>query len=148
MGRDDAESEAGVDKITKSDDEWRKELTPEQYAVCRRKGTEAPFSGDYDIEKGAGVYHCACCGNPLFDSDTKYESGSGWPSFWAPLDESQVDTETDSSHNMRRVEVTCSRCGAHLGHVFEDGPAPTHQRYCINSVALALERKSDEGADE
>lgn len=137
-----------MDKITKSDEEWREELTPEQYAVCRRKGTEAPFSGGYYTENDAGVYHCACCGNPLFDSETKYESGSGWPSFWAPLDEAQVDAETDLSHGMRRVEVTCSRCGAHLGHVFQDGPAPTHQRYCINSVALELERKSTEDADK
>jgi peptide-methionine (R)-S-oxide reductase len=132
-----------MSKITKSEEQWRRELTPEQYAVCRRKGTEAPFTGEYYTEKTPGVYHCACCGSPLFDSETKYESGTGWPSFWAPLDVAQVETEVDLSHGMRRVEVTCARCGAHLGHVFDDGPAPTHQRYCINSVALELERKPD-----
>jgi peptide-methionine (R)-S-oxide reductase len=135
------------DKIVKSDEQWRQELTPEQYEVCRQKGTEPPFSGRYYADKSKGVYHCACCGNSLFDSETKFESGTGWPSFWAPLDEDGIETETDLSHGMWRVEVTCSRCGAHLGHVFEDGPAPTHQRYCINSVALELKRQADAERD-
>jgi peptide-methionine (R)-S-oxide reductase len=135
-------------KVAKSDEQWRRELTPEQYAVCRRKGTEAPFTGMYNTEKRQGVYHCACCGNPLFDSKTKFDSGTGWPSFWAPLNESQVETKTDLSHGMRRVEVKCSRCGAHLGHIFEDGPAPTHQRYCINSVALELDAQENEGVSK
>ncbi len=132
-----------TDKIVKSDAQWRREMTPEQYEVCRRKGTEAPFSGEYYAVKRDGIYHCACCGNPLFDSRTKFESGTGWPSFWAPLDQNSVETEMDLSHGMRRLEVTCSRCGAHLGHVFADGPAPTNQRYCINSVALDLAAEGD-----
>jgi peptide-methionine (R)-S-oxide reductase len=136
------------DKIVKSEAQWRRELTPEQYEICRRKGTEAPFPGAYYTEKRKGIYHCACCGNPLFDSETKYDSGTGWPSFWAPLDESRIEMETDLSHGMQRVEVTCSRCGAHLGHVFEDGPAPTYQRYCINSVALDLEEQTNNNGSD
>ena len=135
------EVENAVDKIQKSDEEWRRDLTPEQYHVCREKGTERPFTGEYYATKEPGIYHCACCGNELFESKTKYDSGSGWPSFWAPVSERNVETDLDVSHGMRRIEVRCARCGSHLGHVFEDGPEPTHLRYCINSVALKLEKK-------
>lgn len=132
-----------VDKIEKSDEEWRAELTPEQYAVCRRHGTERPFSGAYDDCKDAGTYVCVCCGHPLFDSKTKFDSGTGWPSFYAPLGEDSVETEVDFSLFIQRTEVHCARCDAHLGHVFPDGPPPTGQRYCMNSVSLRLERAAD-----
>ena len=132
-----------ADKVTKSEQEWMQQLTPEQFQICRLKGTERPFTGKYNSEKSAGVYKCICCGHPLFASGTKYESGSGWPSFFAPIDGDAVATEEDFSHGMHRVEVMCARCDSHLGHVFDDGPAPTGLRYCMNSVSLDLDKKDD-----
>jgi peptide-methionine (R)-S-oxide reductase len=129
------------DKIQKSDQEWKEVLTPEQYEVCRMKGTERPFTGEYYKTKDPGIYKCAACGNELFDSNTKYDSGTGWPSFYKPIDAESVETEEDASYGMSRTEVVCSKCGAHLGHVFPDGPRPTGQRYCINSVSLKLDKK-------
>jgi peptide-methionine (R)-S-oxide reductase len=127
-----------MDKVNKTDEEWRQILTPEQYRVLRRKGTERPFSGEYDKAKEKGTYVCAACGNPLFGSETKFDSGTGWPSFWEPLGADSVATEEDRSLWMTRKEVLCGRCGGHLGHVFPDGPKPTGLRYCMNSVALKL----------
>ena len=131
------------DKIRKSDTDWRRELSDEQYHICRQKGTERPFTGKYYQTKTSGTYRCACCGEPLFRSDHKYDSGSGWPSFYQAMDENAVETEQDQSHGMIRTEVHCRKCGSHLGHIFPDGPQPTGLRYCINSVSLDLEPDAD-----
>jgi peptide-methionine (R)-S-oxide reductase len=131
------------EKIIKTDTEWQQQLTPEQYAVTRKKATERPFTGEYVHNKADGTYCCVACGQPLFSSETKFESGSGWPSFWDVIEQGNVELREDSSHGMKRVETVCSRCGSHLGHLFEDGPQDkTGQRYCINSASLSF-RKSE-----
>lgn len=130
-----------MEKITKTDAEWRQELSPEEFHILREKGTERAFTGEYYQTKTPGTYLCRACGNELFSSETKYESGSGWPSFYQPLKADAVEEHADNAFGMRRVEITCGRCGSHLGHVFPDGPRPTGQRYCMNSASLKLEPK-------
>lgn len=129
-------------KSPKTDADWKQVLSPEQYRVCRKKDTERPFTGKYNDCKEKGIYKCSCCGDELFDSDTKFDSGTGWPSFWNAIN-NNIRCETDSSSGMNRTEVLCKKCGAHLGHVFDDGPQPTNLRFCINSVSLELDKKGN-----
>ena len=133
-------------KLNKSEREWQRELNPDEYRITRQKGTEAPFTGQYWNTKANGVYVCRCCNEPLFSSTTKYDSGSGWPSFYRPIENGQIDEHEDYSHGMNRVEITCHHCDAHLGHLFEDGPEPTGLRYCVNSASLKLQ--THDHADE
>ena len=128
--------------VSKTDEEWQKILTPEQYRVCRKKDTERPFTGKYNDCKENGMYKCSCCGNELFDSNSKFESGTGWPSFFKPINDENIKCESDTAYGMIRTEVMCKKCGAHLGHVFDDGPHPTNLRFCINSVSLNLDKKN------
>ena len=130
-----------TDKISKTPDEWKEKLTPEQYDICINKGTEPPFSGKYCESKEKGMYKCICCAEPLFNSQTKFDSGSGWPSFWDPVSEEKIEYVSDTTLGMVRTEVNCKKCGAHLGHVFDDGPKPSNLRYCINSVSLDLKKE-------
>lgn len=132
-----------ADKIEKTPQEWKEVLTPDQFEVCINKGTEPPFSGEYYKNKEKGTYKCVCCGESLFTSETKYDSGSGWPSFWQPLSDEKIEYISENAYGMVRTEVNCKKCGAHLGHVFDDGPKPTNLRYCINSVSLDLEKKDE-----
>jgi len=128
------------EKVSKTDDQWKQELTDEQYQVCRKKSTESPFSGIYNDCKDSGVYKCSCCGNELFSSNAKFNSGTGWPSFVEPIKTDNIKYQSDAEHGMVRTEIMCDRCDAHLGHVFDDGPKPTNQRFCINSISLKLQK--------
>jgi peptide-methionine (R)-S-oxide reductase len=132
-----------TDKIKKTDAEWKEKLTPQQFEVTRKKGTERAFTGKYWNNHEGGIYRCVCCGNELFSSETKFDSGTGWPSFWAPIAEQNVAVESDATHGMRREEVVCAKCGAHLGHVFPDGPKPTGLRYCMNSASMNFDKKKE-----